>query len=211
MATLVVVFFPFSSRIGYGLHRLWGIGLCKLTGIGVRVEGLENLPRHQGVILAPNHSSMFDMFILTRLPVNYRWISKEQIGKIPFIGWAMKAMGCYFVRRDHSDHDLKVVKQVEADLAKGASICIFPEGTRTRTGELLPFKKGSFRIAQNAGVPMIPVALAGTYSIAPPGKLPRRYGHDVTIRIGKPFFISPSQPLDQAVAQFRQQLIRLLG
>lgn len=203
--------FLLNERVGHWIHRMWGRGLCLLVGAKVEIQNIENLPRNEGVIIAPNHESMFDMFILSPLPINYKWIAKTQFLKFPLIGWVMWAMGCYFVRRDQSEHDLRVMKQVEERLRTGTSVTIFPEGTRTRTGELLPFKKGPFKIAQNVGTRIVPIAIIGTRAIAPAGRLPDKFGHHVILRIGKPMSIPRNVPLTESMEDFRRELIALLG
>lgn len=181
-----------------------------LYGVKLEVSGVENLPEDgQGIILAPNHESTFDIFILSSLPYKLRWISKIEIAYLPFVGWAMKANGCYFVRRDKSGHDLKVMKQVEEDLKNGKRLVLFPEGTRTRTGELLPFKKGAFKTAQNAGVPLLPVAITGTRTVAPAGGVPTHRGHKVVVQFGKPFPVPPGD-LTPIMENYRKTLLNLL-
>jgi 1-acyl-sn-glycerol-3-phosphate acyltransferase len=175
----------------------------------VEFIGLENLPPRG--VLAPDHQSLLDIIVLASLPTGIRWISKKEVASIPFLGWALRASGCYFVKRDRSGGDLNVMREVEEGLQKGELVLIFPEGTRTRTGELLPLKKGAFKTATNAHVPVCPIAVSGTYEIAPPGKLlPVKWGHRVIVRIGHPMPLDPKLPLADSMEQFRQNLQRLL-
>lgn len=178
-------------------------------GIQVEFYGLDNLPK-SGVILAPNHESMFDILVMASIPYDFSWLSKEEVGRIPFIGQSMKAMGCFFVRRDRSGGDMNVMKELETAVRDGRSVLIFPEGTRTRTGELLPLKKGAFRTAQNAGVPLIPIAIQGTRAIAKPGELPTR-GHRVRVMIGRPFPVPAQAELAEVMEKFRLELTKLLA
>jgi 1-acyl-sn-glycerol-3-phosphate acyltransferase len=178
--------------------------------IDVEIRGLQNLPWRGSAIIAPNHQSGFDILVLAALPIDFKWVAKEEVGRIPFVGWAVKSMGTFFVKRDKSGHDLNVMKEVEEGLKKGKNVIIFPEGTRTRTGELLPFKKGAFRTAQNTGIPLCPVAIQGTYEIVPPGQIPSHRGHQVTVRVGEPFSIPPGADLGQAMEEYRKVLMRLL-
>lgn len=188
----------------------FGKAFMWLYGVELEIIGTENIPEDgKGIILAPNHESTFDIFILSSLPYKLRWISKIEVAYLPFIGWAMKAMGCYFVRRDKSGHDLAVMKKVEDDLKNGTRIVMFPEGTRTRTGELLPFKKGAFRTAQNAGICLLPVAITGTRTVAPARGVPTHRGHKVKIRFGKPFSVQPGD-LAPSIVEYRKTLSNLL-
>jgi len=213
IAVVTIAAFLVSDRWGHACHRLWGKVCLWLVGVDLALTGEENLPPlGRGFILAPNHESYFDILVLCALPVNFKWVAKEEVGKIPLIGWAVKAMGSFFVRRDGSSRDLNVLKNVETGLQEGHRIVIFPEGTRTLTGELLPFKKGAFRTAQNAGVPLLPVAIQGTYRIADKGKwFPARRHHQVGVRIGTPFFIRPEEDLRGSMARYRELLIRLIN
>lgn len=207
-ATLCIISSWVSTSLPQKIHTVWAQGICVLLGIRVRYDGLENLPPTG--VLAPNHESLFDIIVIASLPINKHWISKKEIGRIPFVGWAMKAMGCYFVGRDGSGKDMAVMRGVEEGLRNGKRVIIFPEGTRTRTGELLPFKKGAFKTAQNAGVPVCPIGIVGTFGIAPPGQLPTKRGHSVSVHIGPPLSIAPEEELISVMERFRSELIRLL-
>lgn len=207
---LSVPFFILTPKIGQKFQKGFGLGWIFLMGIKVTVIGREHLPSHGGCILAPNHESMFDIPLLCSLGHSIRWLSKEEVGKIPFVGWSMKAMGCFFVKRNRSGHDINVMKEVEDGVRSGASVIIFPEGTRTRTGNLLPFKKGAFKTAQNSGAPLIPIAITGTYQIAPPGTWPTR-NHKVTLRIGPALTIGGKESLESAQNRYKTALINLLS
>lgn len=208
--SLAVPAFLIHEKLGHFFHRLWGIGCLKIMGVHVTYVGLEKLPR-KSVLLAPNHESVFDIFLACALPVDFKWVSKQENAKLPFAGWTMSAMGTFWVRRDRSGHDVSVMKSVEDGLHAGKSALIFPEGTRTRTGELLPFKKGAFRVAQNSGFPITPIAISGTWSIMPPGKLPSKRGHQVVVRVGDPFFVPKDMELVEAMAIYRKVLLDLLN
>ncbi|NBT58621.1 1-acyl-sn-glycerol-3-phosphate acyltransferase [bacterium] len=205
-----VPFFIFWPKVGHKCQQLFGKGWVWLMAIRVEVHGLENIPQSGGAILAANHESMFDIPLLCSLGKPLCWLSKEEVGKIPFLGWALKAMGAYFVKRNQSGHDINVMKDVEDGLKRGALIVVFPEGTRTRTGKLLPLKKGAFKTAQNAQVPLVPIAITGTFQIAPPSHWPTR-GHSVTVRIGSPLVIPASERLETAQQHYREILIKLLS
>jgi 1-acyl-sn-glycerol-3-phosphate acyltransferase len=203
--------FLLNEKWGHFFMRRWGQGLCVLMDIDITLVDGENLPREGGPsrLIAPNHQSGFDIFVLAALPVDFKWVSKVEVARIPFAGWVLHAMGAYLVRRDRSSHDLNVMGEVEAGLRSGRNALIFPEGTRTRTGEMLPFKKGAFRTAQNSGVPLLPIGISGTFAIAPPGKVPTR-GHKVTVRVGPPFPVPPGMDIAVAMEEYRAVLVKLL-
>ncbi len=190
-------------------QRLWGYGICVFFGIRIEVKGLEKL-KGGGVILIPNHSSIFDIFILSSLPVNFKWISKVEVGKIPFLGSSMRALGVYFIRRDRSAHDKEVMARVERGARSGQSILLFPEGTRTTTGDLLPFKKGAFRLAKSTGLPLCPVAISGTFTIAKPKSFPTSIGHSVYVQFGDLIRVPEDMSVEQALFVSKEALERLL-
>jgi len=201
--------FILRKRWGHIVHRNWAKGLCAIYGIKLDLLFLHHLPKG-GVVLAPNHQSMFDMPLLAQLPIDFKWVSKSEMRWIPLLGWGMKAMGCFFVSRSNPVADVNVLKDVEDGLRRGIPVVIFPEGTRTRDGNLLPFKKGAFRVAQNAGVPLCPIAIYGSYAIAPPWTVPIRRGYEVSLRVGSPLTSAPSEDPVLFMERARKELVRLL-
>lgn len=211
IATLAIPFLLFFKKIGHVLEQFFATVWCWLLGVEAVYENLEVLKTKKNFVLAPNHQSLMDIMVLYRLPLKFHWIAKKQLSRIPFFGWALKACGTYFVNRDSSGHDVKVVmKEVEDGLISGESVLMFPEGTRSRTGQLGPFKKGAFKVAQNTQVPLLPIAILGTYGIVPPKSLPKRWGHKVIVKLGNPFYVGPEEDMSVAMGRFRIELIRLL-
>lgn len=202
--------FLISQKAGFAGHRFWARGLCKLMGIHVTVRGLENWREDTAYVVASNHSSIWDIAVLASLPREFVWISKAEVAKVPFMGGTMKAMGCHFVKRSNSARDVHVMKKVEDGLRQGKSVAVFPEGTRSRTGELLPFKKGAFRLAQNSGQPLLPIGIAGTFAIAPPGSLFTGRGHRVTLVVGKALAVPNDTELHLAMETFKKNLEELI-
>ncbi len=211
-AAISYPFFIFKLPIAIKFQEAMGKGSLWLFDVKLTLKGLENVPPDgTGLVVIANHQSTFDIFVLSSLPLSLRWIAKIQIAYLPFLGWSMKAMGNYFVKRDRSAHDIHVMKQAEGDLLeKGVRIAIFPEGTRSKTEALLPFKKGAFRMAQNAGVSILPVAITGTRDIAPSGKIPKKRGFHVTAHFGKPI-PAPQGPLEPFMQTCRLELEKMLA
>ncbi len=118
-------------------------------------------PRRPYVAVS-NHESYADIFLISHFPWEMKWLSKETMFKIPCMGWMMRMAGDIEIRRGERTSTVQAMKAARDRLAKRVSVMIFPEGTRSRDGELLPFKDGAFRLALEAGVPILPIAVAGT-------------------------------------------------
>ncbi len=118
-------------------------------------------PRRPYVAVS-NHESYADIFLISHLPWEMKWLSKETMFKIPCFGWMMRMAGDIEVRRGERTSIVKAMKEARDRLRKRVSVMIFPEGTRSRDGELLPFKDGAFRLALESGSPILPIVVAGT-------------------------------------------------
>jgi 1-acyl-sn-glycerol-3-phosphate acyltransferase len=166
--------------------RYWARWSLFCANVKVRVEEEENLPQGPAIYM-PNHVSHFDVLaILGYLNVQFRWTVKKELFRIPLFGLAMKRAG--YIRIDRSDHQKAVQSMEEAaeKIKSGSSIVIFPEGTRSRDGNLqYPFKKGGFHLALQSGVPVVPVAVLGSRVVLPRHSKKVTPG-TITMRIGKP-------------------------
>jgi 1-acyl-sn-glycerol-3-phosphate acyltransferase len=168
-------------------------GFCRLF-FGLRVEGVERIPRSGAFIVVANHCSNLD-------PPMLGWATGHQVGRIvhfmakvemrrwPLIGWLATQSGVYFVRRGEGDRAAQRFS-LEA-LADGRPIALFPEGTRSRDGRMRSFKDGAAYLAMRSGTSVLPVGIAGSHRMFPGrSRLPHRTR--VTIRIGEPFTLPPS-------------------
>jgi 1-acyl-sn-glycerol-3-phosphate acyltransferase len=124
---------------------------------------------HRPYVVVSNHESTADPFLLTYLPWDMRWVAKEELFRVPLIGLAFKWSGDIPLRRGHGDSVRAVMDECKRSLEHGIPIMMFPEGTRSKDGELLPFRDGAFRLAIEAGVPILPLAIAGTKECRPKG------------------------------------------
>jgi len=148
----------------------------------VRVEG--SLPPG-AFVLAANHRSWLDIFVLARLPREMKWVAKAELFRSPFVGWLLRMSGDIPVWRGDTSSGAGAVERARGYLERGIPVVFFPEGTRGRDGVLKPFKAGAFDVAAAAGVPMVPVVLTGTAEGMPPGTY-RILPSSIVVRILEP-------------------------
>lgn len=122
---------------------------------------------HRGYVVVANHESVADPFLLSWLPFDMRWVAKEELFKPPLVGWAMRWGGDIPLRRGEGDSVRRMLDECEAAIRGGISVMLFPEGTRSKDGELLPFKDGAFSLAVRTQAPVLPIALTGTREMRP--------------------------------------------
>jgi 1-acyl-sn-glycerol-3-phosphate acyltransferase len=118
-------------------------------------------------VIVANHLSLVDIFVLHRLFAHFKWVSKIENFKLPFIGWNMTLNGYVALRRGDKESVRAMLAECKRLLAAGSSILMFPEGTRSKTGELKAFKPGAFELAIAAGLQVLPVAVSGTFRALP--------------------------------------------
>ncbi len=175
-ATVAVVaaLFRVRNRVG-GVYDWastdWSRDILRAAGTPVIAEGLENIPRDRPVLYASNHSSMFDIWaLLATLPGSVRFVAKRELFRIPLLGRAMLAVGHVPIDRAARKKAFEAYDEAARTIQRGtSSIGVFPEGTRSRTGELLPFKNAPFGLAIAAQVPIVPVYVHHTFEILPKG------------------------------------------
>ena len=185
MGTIAVILhrvLPWKG-VAWAFARVSARNLSRLCGVRVRVHGLEHLQGPGPYIFAPNHQSNFDIAaLLGYLPGENRFIAKKELFAEPVLGTVLRTMGMIPVDRDNP---LEAIDRLNQAAARGSSLIIFPEGTRSRDGRLQAFKRGTFVLAQDAGVPVVPVSLIGVKALVPRGLVRARPGN-VTLRIHPP-------------------------
>jgi len=148
----------------------WARDILSAAGTPVIAEGLDRIPRGRPVLYASNHSSMFDIWALfATLPGSVRFVAKQELFKIPLLGGAMRAAGHIPIDRAVRKRAFEAYHDAARTIQRGSSAVVFPEGTRSRTGELLPFKNAPFALAIAAQVPVLPVYVHHTFEILPKG------------------------------------------
>lgn len=138
------------------------------TPMRVTVTGRENLDPRQSYVVVSNHQSHFDIFVLYGfLGIDFRWIMKQELRKVPGIGISCYRLGHIFVDRSNHAAALASIDAAKERITDGTSVLFFPEGTRSRSGRLRTFKKGAFHFARDLGLPVLPVTIVGTRDVLP--------------------------------------------
>ncbi len=157
-----------------------------IAGIKLTTYGVENVPRDRPVIFIANHCSHLDIGVLCRsLPVNLHFIGKKELIWMPVVGWYMFVAGHIFIDRRNKRKAIESLKKAAIKIKNGKSVTMYPEGTRSKTGELGVFKKGAFHLALDAGVDIVPVHIKGTFDVWSTNNNKITPGN-VVVRIGKP-------------------------
>jgi 1-acyl-sn-glycerol-3-phosphate acyltransferase len=203
-STLGLVFrlFDSSGDLVLDLARWWSGWILWFSGVRLKVEKRAQLQPDQPYVFMANHASSIDIWAAFRaVPFRMRMIAKKQLARIPLLGWVMWAGRFIFIDRQSATAARRSIQDAGNRIRGGCSVLIFPEGTRTRDGQLGEFKKGGFHLAMEAGVPIVPIALVGTRALMPRGSLRVKSGPIKAI-IGAPI---PTQGL---TAQDRPALIQ---
>jgi len=167
--TLTIPLALISKKLAHYISGcFWARFNGTLTPISVKVTGRENMKKGQSYIIIANHQSSYDIFVLYGwLWIDFKWVMKKELEKVPGLGWGSKVVGHIFInRRDHKAA-IETIKKAREKIKNGTSVVIFPEGTRSLTKEMLPFKKGAFRFAYDLNLPVLPVTINGTNKILP--------------------------------------------
>lgn len=140
--------------------------VLKITGTKITVKGLENIPKDTPVLFVSNHRSLADIPVAyATLPINTGFIAKKEMEHVPGLSWWMRLLNCQFIDRDNIKEGMKTILKGIELIKDGYSIFVAPEGTRSQTEEMLPFKEGSLKMAEKSGCPVIPVAFNNTDAI----------------------------------------------
>lgn len=138
------------------------------TPMFVRISGRENIDRKQSYVIVCNHQSHYDIFILYGwLGIDFKWVMKKELRKVPVLGDVCDAMGHIYIDRTNSANAIEEINSAKERIVNGTSVLFFPEGTRSLTGEMGQFKKGAFKMALDLGLPVLPITIKGTRDILP--------------------------------------------
>jgi 1-acyl-sn-glycerol-3-phosphate acyltransferase len=169
------------------LTKAFSFGVLFITRVKVKLIGIENIERKSVYVFVSNHSSQFDIAVLQwGLPNRLAMIFKKELTTIPLFGWQLKFGPYIMVDRKSPESGMKSIEESKQLMkTKGISVLVFPEGTRSETGELLPFKRGAFHLAAQVGYPIVPVSIIGSEKIMPKGTFKLKSGL-VKLIIDKP-------------------------
>ncbi len=158
-----------SGRIwGYYPGKWWSILLVRISLLPVKVEGKENLKPEESYVFCSNHQGAFDIFLIYGfLGRNFKWMMKQSLRKIPFVGKACESAGFIFVDRSGPKKIKHSYEVARGTLRDGMSLVVFPEGRRTETGKMGPYKRGAFMLADELQLPVVPLTINGSYEVMP--------------------------------------------
>jgi 1-acyl-sn-glycerol-3-phosphate acyltransferase len=212
---IFIITMPFDRkrRFGHWYATVWGRGILKLNNRwSTEVHGQERLPKARPVVIVSNHQGMGDIMMAFCLDHHFKWISKRNNFFVPFMGWFMFHAGYIPLVRGRKDSIERCMAKSRWWLDQGVSVLFFPEGTRSPDGEIRPFKRGAFQLALEAGVDILPVAMAGTLNALPKGtwKFSDEY---VTMKVLVGDVISTRgytlQNMDELIDRTREEVIAL--
>lgn len=216
---MLIIVLPFIvMHKAEAIHKkaiVWGKSLVRLLGINITVHGTENLHTESPVIVIVNHQGFADIPILYSAldQLQFRWMAKSSLFKIPLFGLAMRSAGYIPVERTDRKKSLDSLFKAAEEIRSGKSVIIFPEGTRSHAdGSMLSFKKGAFILAKKAAVIIQPITIWGSHRIIPPKqnrKIQRIYKQHVDVTIHEP--IMPDEYKDKKPEQLSEMLYEVIS
>jgi 1-acyl-sn-glycerol-3-phosphate acyltransferase len=185
---LVTLPFDRNGRILHSYTCFWGGHYVLINPMWrFDLRGRKNIEPGKAYVYCANHQSSGDIPVLFATMLEFKFVSKHSNFKAPFLGWNMSLNRYIRLVRGDAASGAKMLAECKAWLERGVSVMMFPEGTRSKTGYMLPFKQGAFVLAKEAGVPVVPIVIDGSFEAVPPDWVLRQKGVvDVRVRIGAP-------------------------
>lgn len=212
----LVVCYPFDKK-RVVVHKLskWLTDIVFVFAPGMRrdVIGMENIDPKQAYVIVLNHQSMVDILSIYNLPLVFKWVSKKEVYRIPLVGRLLLMHGDIVINRASAKEAMQLVHSKGKEwLKKGASVSIFPEGTRSKDGEIHNFKAGAFILAKDAGVPILPIVLDGTNTLIRKGWM-INWRNRITIKVLPPISAEEVQNRDikDVMAQVKEDMVNTLA
>jgi 1-acyl-sn-glycerol-3-phosphate acyltransferase len=196
--SIIASLFSGTGRVQHFCMRRWSRDNLWLSRARVEIEGLENIDHARPQIFTSNHSGLHDILSLAaHLPIQFRWIAKKSLFNVPFMGWHMSRSGYIAIDRDNPRAAAKSIIEAAKVIRAGTKAIAFPEGTRSRTGDLGTFYSGVFALAVRTGVPLVPISVDGSYRVIMPKTLQVNPGVIIRIKIDKPMDLTPYSHSDK--------------
>ena len=212
----LVVCYPFDKKRAV-VHKIseWFTNVAFIFAPGMRrdVVGMENIDPTKAYVMVLNHQSMVDIMSIYNLPLVFKWVSKKEVYRIPLVGRLLLMHGDIVINRASAKEAMQLVHSKGKEwLEKGASVAIFPEGTRSKDGQIHNFKAGAFILAKDAGVPILPIVLNGTDSLVHKGWM-INWRNKITIRVLPPISAEEVQNRDikDVMAQVKEDMVNALA
>lgn len=207
-ALFTIICFPWKNgKAPRTIQVLWSRSVLWFLLVPIKVTGREHVNPKQSYVFVANHQSFLDVFaVYGWLPNNFKWLMKKEIRKVPFVGTACKVAGHIFVDRSNPRAALQSMEHIKGELVDGISTVIFPEGTRTKTGEMGRFKQGAFKIAMDLNLPVVPLSLKGFHHAMPARQLFVNPKAATALHIGEPIDLSQFADINEAMTYVREKV-----
>lgn len=212
----LVICYPFDKK-RFVVHKISKWLTDSFFGFGLvmkrKVEGIENLDPNGTYVMVLNHNSMVDILSIYNLPLVFKWVSKKEVYRMPIVGRLLLAHGDIVINRASTKEAMQLVHTRGKEwLAKEASVAIFPEGTRSKDGEIHNFKAGAFILAKDAEVPILPIVLDGTDRVFRKGFF-MNWSNRITIKILPPISKEDvvERPIKEVMAEVHDSMVNALA
>ncbi len=209
----VVMLLTLNRKLALVMARtMFSPGILWAAGIKIKVEGKENIDAYTPYIFVSNHMSHLDIpCLFYAIPSNLHFIAKKELKWVPFLGWFIAATGMIFVDRGNRAKAIASMNRAGELIKKGKSVIVFPEGTRSRSGTTKSFKKGSFMMAIQSEIPVVPVSIINTDVVFPVGAFNIK-PHEVIVKIGAPIKpVENKEQVQQFINEVREVIIKQKG
>ena len=197
-----------SQFAGRYVAKAWGRIVLWITPVWVRRVGQVHIEAGQSYVVVANHQSIYDILLVYGyLPLDFKWVMKIELRKMPFVGFACEKMGHIYVDRRNRQASIRAMDAAKDKLVNGTSVFFFPEGTRNNGVQLISFKKGAFKMARDLQLPILPVSISGANRVMPTGGV-RILPGKITMTFHPPIGLEQINELDDnAVAQLAQTAV----
>ncbi len=180
-------FFDKNRIILHYYTCFWGVFLFFVVpNWKIKIEGKEHIDRNRLYVMIANHQSMVDIMVICHLFTRFKWVSKKELFRVPFVGWMLSLNNYISISRGNRESAQKMINDCSRSIQKGNSVVIFPEGTRSVDGKIQRFKEGAFKIAKNTGTDILPMVITGIQKALPKGAWVLRGRNLVTLKVLPP-------------------------